>query len=230
MAIITIGAPLTGIRGTMGGVTYSANASGPYAKAWAMPTHNPSIIQQMIMSLIPQWKPLWDLLTPLQRAAWVAYGLAPNEQDFNSLGTQYFLGGYQWYVRCNTRRAFVGLAAIATPPIDAAAPPVTGTTIAPTFHAAGTCNIDWTNGFFGPNQSCICAIALGQTSNLTYPKSNWRICYPQLNPGNGPVDIYNPVVDVFGMPIPGWSIWAKFWTQALAGNRSTTVIASGTVT
>jgi len=230
MAICTIAAPLTGIRGTIGGIVYSANSSGPYCKAWAMPTHNPSIPQQIMAGIISQWKPLWDLLTPLERAAWVAFGLSPNELDFNSLGVQYFLGGYQWYVRSNTRRSVVGLAATATPPTGAAAPPVTGINITPTFHAGGTCDIDWTPGFFGATDSCICSIALGATSNQTYPANNWRIAYAQYNPGNGPADIYNSALGAFGMPALGWTIWARFWNQALLGNRSTSVTVAGTVT
>ena len=39
MAIIKVGAPLAGIRGTLGGITYSENGSGTYAKQWSRPSN-----------------------------------------------------------------------------------------------------------------------------------------------------------------------------------------------
>jgi hypothetical protein len=35
MAIVSFGAPITGMRGSIGGITYSGNKSGAYAKIWA---------------------------------------------------------------------------------------------------------------------------------------------------------------------------------------------------
>lgn len=230
MAIITIGSPVTGIRGTLGGITYSANKYGPFCKQWAPPHKTTSPYQALVRSILPNYKVIWDALTPAQRAAWDTFAAAPNENDYNSLSQQYYLTGYQWHCRAQFRRALVGLATSATPPAGAAAPVPTGISIVPDFHTSGTCLIDWTDGFFGATDSCIVFISVGKTANLNYPNNNWKMLFAAYNPGNGGDDIAATVISRFGTPPLGWTLFADFYNQAAAGNRSTVARTSGEVT
>lgn len=119
MAIITVGAPLSGIRGTVGGITYSANKSGPYAKQWA-PSTTPNTptqtIEQGFLGSMPQ---LWRALTPVQQAAWDTFAALAAQELTNSLGQAYYISGFGWFCKCNVRLLRVGRATIVPVPTQA---------------------------------------------------------------------------------------------------------------
>lgn len=103
MAITKIGAPLAGIRGTIGGITYSANKSCTYAKAWAM-TSNPQTNKQSTeRSFLSQMSEFWRSLSDAQRADWATFAALPDQELFNSLGESYYASGWNWFVKCNVR-------------------------------------------------------------------------------------------------------------------------------
>lgn len=109
MAIIKIGPPLAGIRGTIGGITYSANGATPYAKLWAQgPKKNTpkQSVQRSFQSTMPA---LWNDMTDVQRAAWRTFAADPAQEMTNSLGEAYYASGFNWYTRCNVRLARQGL-------------------------------------------------------------------------------------------------------------------------
>lgn len=108
MAITQIGPPLSGIRGTIGGVTYSANGSSTYAKAWSKGPNPRTSKQSTERTFLARMPALWTALEPFLRDEWRSFASDPAQELFNSLGDGYFASGYNWFVKCNIRNLRVG--------------------------------------------------------------------------------------------------------------------------
>lgn len=119
MAITKIGPPLSGIRGTLGGVVYSANGSGTYCKPWAPPSNPKTELQTIERSYLASMPALWKALTALQRTDWDDFAALPAQELTNSLGDAYYASGYNWFVKCNIRLLRVGRATRAPAPVIA---------------------------------------------------------------------------------------------------------------
>jgi hypothetical protein len=119
MAIITFGATVTGARGSVGGITFSANKSGPFIKEKGLPP-NPRTPKQAEergnYSKIPG---LWNALTAVQQAAWDTFAALPAQELTNSLGENYFASGFNWFTKCNVRLLRVGRSTITATPTQA---------------------------------------------------------------------------------------------------------------
>jgi len=128
MAITKIGPPLSGIRGTLGGVTYSANGSGTYCKPWAPPSNPQTSRQTVERAYVAQMPALWKGLSSAQRTAWDTFACLGAQELINSLGETYYASGYNWFCKCNVRLLRVGRATISAAPTIArpAAPTITG--------------------------------------------------------------------------------------------------------
>ncbi len=103
MAIVTIGAPLSGIRGTIGGTTFSANKSGPYAKQLSQPSNPRTPRQQLERGFMARMPALWNDMSGAQRAAWNTFADLAAQELFNSLGEGFFASGFNWFTKTNIR-------------------------------------------------------------------------------------------------------------------------------
>jgi hypothetical protein len=103
MAIIKIGAPLSGIRGTVGGITFSANKAGPYAKIWKPSTVPQTLPQAKSQAEFADEANHWPYITQTQRDDWDAFAADPSQVQTNSLGEQYYLSGFQWFCKAHAR-------------------------------------------------------------------------------------------------------------------------------
>ena len=108
MAITKIGPPLSGIRGTIGGVTYSANGSSTYAKAWSKGPNPRAAKQSTERTFLARMPALWAAINAGQRADWRSFASEPEQELFNSLGDGYFASGFNWFTKCNIRNLRVG--------------------------------------------------------------------------------------------------------------------------
>ena len=146
MAITTIGAPLSGIRGTIGGITFSANKSGTYAKLWAPPSNPNSPPQSIQRGYIARQPQNWAGMAPALRADWDTFAALPAQELTNSLGQAYYATGCNWFTKCNVRVLRHGGAAFTAVPVvpRPAAPTITELRICPT----GT-----------ESDQCICGVA-----------------------------------------------------------------------
>lgn len=110
MAITHLALPVTGIRGTIAGVVFSANKSGTYAKGWVKGTNPMSIGQMWQRAQMAQAGALWRTLSTPQQNDWDTFAETPPEDDYNSLGNPYLLSGFGWFVRILLRRRRTGQA------------------------------------------------------------------------------------------------------------------------
>lgn len=118
MAIIKLGTTVTGIRGHMGGIVFSANKSGPYSKPWHYPVNPRSTKQQTQRSLLQYLAQQWQALDPADKALWDAYAITDPEPTYNSLGELLTLTGYNYFTRCNSRLTQLEEAIITQPGTD----------------------------------------------------------------------------------------------------------------
>lgn len=122
MAILIPGAMVAEARGSIGGVTFSRNKGGLYAKNRVSGV-NPQTTRQTdvrasFASLISDWG---LILTGLQRTAWIDYAAA--SPILNRLGQSIFISGLNWFSRTNVPMIQAGLARVDDPPPVGLFPP-----------------------------------------------------------------------------------------------------------
>lgn len=127
MAIIKLGVTVVGIRGTLGGITFSGNKSGPYAKAWSQSSNPQTTFQQGQRRSIAEIPSLWRALTAGQMAAWDTFAALPAQDRTNSLGETFSASGFNWFTITNTRLINMGRTPNVAVPVIArpAAPTIT---------------------------------------------------------------------------------------------------------
>jgi len=125
MAIIKVGAPLAGIRGTLGGITYSENGSGTYAKQWSRPSNPRTPHQTVERGFLARMPSLWGALSDAQRADWRTFAADPAQEKTNPLGEAYYASGYNWFCQCSVSLLRVGRATLKPAPTQAQPAPPT---------------------------------------------------------------------------------------------------------
>ncbi len=128
MAIIKFGSVITGMRGSIGGTTFSANGSGDYAKAWRAGPNPRSELQSAQRATLGGLGASWLSLTSAQRTAWDTYAALPAQKLTNSLGVDYYASGWNWFVKNQLQQ----LQRTSTPTVTA---PVGARPTAPTISA-----------------------------------------------------------------------------------------------
>lgn len=163
MAIVKFGASVVGIRGTIGGITFSANKSGPTARVWSRGSVPQTASQQANKALIASLPPNWAALSSAQKAAWDTWAADAAQARTNSLGESYNLSGFQQFMAINSvLQTTTGTQRTAPP---AATKPAAPTLDSVTFHttdSAGNSTITFTPPEFTNRQLVFaCAIAIG---------------------------------------------------------------------
>ncbi len=119
MAILTFAAPVSGLRGKVGGLVYSANQSGPYLKTFGKGSNPRSFIQTEQRGILVEFAQSWKSLTAGEQSGWDTYAAAAAQEKFNSLGESYFVSGFNWFVAININRKINGQAQLDTAPVAA---------------------------------------------------------------------------------------------------------------
>lgn len=99
---------LAGASGSVGGITASRNAGGPYFRTRAVPVDPGTSLQQAVRSAVGTLTSRWqDTLTGAQRAAWETY--SNNVPLVGPLGNSRVVGALPMYIRSNVPRLQAGL-------------------------------------------------------------------------------------------------------------------------
>lgn len=107
----------TAVSGSIGGITYSHNAGGMYARGRAIPTDPASTRQQIMRMYMDSAVTYWtETLTEAERESWRVY--AANTPVLNVFGDMIHLSGQQHWVRSGVAWLLAGkdLADISTAP------------------------------------------------------------------------------------------------------------------
>lgn len=132
---IKFGAGILEARGKLGGMVFSRNTYGPYARSLAVPVNPSSQRQQQarsnLSSVVERWR---ATLTDAQRAAWNQYAAAITVVD--KLGNAINLTGFNHYCRSNAAILAAGGDVVDTGPTSLSLPGADG---------MFTCTVDQTN-------------------------------------------------------------------------------------
>ena len=102
MARVTYGESITEYAGSIGGVTFLRNASGPIAKLRSNPPVNPSPDQSAYQNIMAILVAHWPTLSQENKKDW--NDLAAVRKHTTPLGVEKTLSGYQWFLSCNLIR------------------------------------------------------------------------------------------------------------------------------
>lgn len=101
MAIVKLGTMVVGIRGTIGGNTFSANKAGPFVKSWSKGANPATTDQSDARNTLVTFASDWRDLTQAERDGWDTYAALAAQDLTNSLGETYSISGFNWYIRIN---------------------------------------------------------------------------------------------------------------------------------
>jgi len=102
MARVTYGESITEYAGSIGGITYLRNASGPIAKLRSNPPVNPSPDQSTYQTYLAMLVAYWPTLSQANKDAWDA--LAAAHDKTTPWGETKTLSGFQWFISLNIHR------------------------------------------------------------------------------------------------------------------------------
>ncbi len=139
MARVTYGESITEYAGSIGGITYLRNASGPIAKLRSNPPVNPSPYQSIYQVNMAKLVAYWPTLSQPNKESWDTFaGLHDHTTPWGETKT---LSGFQWFLSINLNRLLDGLGALPAAPAFYAYPaPVSFTLTAGADHFR--CNWD----------------------------------------------------------------------------------------
>lgn len=220
MAIIKPGIAIAGIRGKLGGIVFSENATACYARSYSRPPKSHSQGQVLARSRLVSVAASWAPLDPADKTLWDAFALAPNELDYDPWGDQRYLTGFQWYVRAQNRRGLVSLAPQSTCPSGAAAP--APTTLSCDVHtpAGDPSLLAWDSASFAADYSAIAFAAITPSLGSTDLFTGWKLVLALQNPGDTGDDISAGLLSAFGNYQADWYCFVRVFSQAPEGNRS----------
>jgi hypothetical protein len=219
MAILTFGAPVSGLRGSIGGITYSANKSGPYAKSWAKGSNVRTPPQSVDRLLLASLAARWRTLDPLHRADWNAFAANPLQELTNSLGEGYYISGFLWWVKMSRHLIAADRDPIETSP-DLTIPPAPPILTLRVSASAVTSRITYAVNTFDPDYDCTIHMCIGQSIGaMAKPLNPLCLGAWQLPPGTE-LDISAAIVTSFATLQVGQRAFAEISRQNLEGYRS----------
>lgn len=179
MALILVGGVAADVRGSIGGIVYSRNRTGSYARNRTIPTNPGSVYQSAVRALMAQLSNAWvTTLTEVQRAAWDAYADAVHLP--NSLGQLRNVGGIGMYIRGNVARlqaAETELTRVDDGPLDLTVGDYTPPSIGNASEAAQTFDVAFVNtdGWANETGSAMLVYASRpQNASVNYFKGPYR--------------------------------------------------------
>lgn len=118
MALVVYGGGVTDLSGSIGGNTFSRNASGAYVRSKSIPVNPQTARQYASRGWFTAASTIWqNTLTELQRQAWRDYAAATGV--INRLGQTIYLSGLNMFLRTLVARGVASSSAILDAPIDA---------------------------------------------------------------------------------------------------------------
>lgn len=229
MAKIRFIAPVDEARGTIGGVVFSANKSGTYAKARRQPSQPFSTVQNFGRAIVSQWPNEWRALDQSQRDDWDTWAADPAQEKTNILGQTYYLSGFQWFVALNTRLYWFLLPFQEDPPSSAA--PSAPTVFTPTLYKTGSgdnSEIAFSDAEFADYNMKADFALLASGVQLTN-SSQLRTAFLDVYPLTSTINIQSSLETVFGTIVQGFRWIGKLYRVDDNGQISAAKQAYGVV-
>lgn len=222
MAITKLGGVVTGVRGTVGGVVYSANKSGTFVRGWSRGGNPRTIYQTGIRANVAGMGRVWQALTDAQRLAWDVFAATDPEPTFNSLGDPVVLSGWGYFCRLNVRRAQYTLAPLTDPP---PAPentqplPMTPLTLVVRTPGSGSSTLTWDTTNAVVNGLGVIMMAFRIGPGTVQATTGYRLV-GLVHASDGTADSATVIGEKFGLVQPGWRCSCWFYQRRSGGLQS----------
>ena len=230
MALVKLGETIIGLRGTIGGLTFSANKNGPYCKKLVVPVATRTILQSVMRSRFAAIRADWSACTPEQVAAWEALAADPPEVDYNPFGEIIYLSGSAWHMRVNMRRLEAGDEIERDCPENTpVVPPVSfGLTIYPSSDEIDASVFSYTEGDFDGFYAALrLSVCRGAVRNVQ--STGWMTIWCGTVEGDTETVITEELVGAFGGVYVGQKVFGELRKQSPSGIRSTQLTATAIV-
>jgi len=203
MARVTYGGGVTEFAGSIGGVTFLRNASGPIAKLRSRPPVNPSPDQSLYNTRMAMLVAYWPTLSQANKDSWDALAAAHNHTT--SWGESKTLSGYQWFLSCNLMRLIRESTPIATAPTWTVYDPPPSFTIetSDTYIRAA-----WSPDYDPPMALIFYASLPLRQSSLKLRRSLFYICHSYPVPSIPNFDLTSYIESLYNIT------WATFFASA----------------
>lgn len=221
MAIAQFGVIVTGLRGTVGGATFSANKGGPYVKSWARGANPRTPTQSDNRNVLSAYAANWRNLTGAQQTAWDAYAAAAAQEKTNSLGEPYYVSGFAWYVAINSALQQAGAADRDDAPTltRPTAPIIQDANLVITGGGSSTrVRFDATDPNPTLNRVVFAAVANSPGQNVA--PTNARFMRNAVQNASRQVTFSTPIGEAFGTIYQPQRMFALCYTQDSQGQRS----------
>jgi len=173
MASIIYGGGVSAIRGSIGGITYSKNANGAYAKAKSQPANRNSDSQQDNRNTFGAVARKWKDLTDSQQKSFIDQVKSFPYIDRN--GQSSFYTGFQLFVKVNSQLNLLGLPGVSNmqPPVSLPATELVQVASLSAGTASMSLNVVLSSGTTVPTDTVCVIRATREYSGGTYrPKSS----------------------------------------------------------
>lgn len=226
MAKILLGPVVIGIRGTVGGITFSANKAGPYARSWSKGSNPQSTKQTEQRARLSSLPNSWRILTPAQQTAWDTFAALPAQELTDSLGETYVLSGYGWYVKTNTRNLVMGDPLRSAVPTIARPPAPTISSVQLPFLPGQIAKVVYPAGEFSGSLRSVIQTGLWQSAGRTVTPSKRPLMKTNLTPPDTDDAFQAQYLETFGTPNANQKGFIALYRQTSEGIRSSPAVAS----
>jgi len=226
MAICKFGTTVVGVSGTIGGLTYSRNSSGPFARLWSRGSNPKTKRQAVTRGRIAGLGTMWAALGDALRGDWQYFAEHAPEIDTNALGEVITLSGWMWFVRVNQRLQSAGLAPVTAVPSDVAVEPLTETTL---YVGPGPwlpVVFGWPEGEVPTGYNLVIEMAVHGTHGLVAKTSGFHQILVWAGPDEGPLQLQVLFWEVFGYAWHGWKVFSRAYRLRDDGIRSPACVAN----
>jgi hypothetical protein len=197
MAKVKFAAPVSGLRGSVGGVVFSANHATSFVKSRTMPSSKRSkslADTHVAFAALPE---LWRLLTSSQRDDWATWAADPAQEKTNSLGEAYYCTGYQWFMALNNRLLGFTESPIEDPPPDPKPTPIV--LYIPTIYDSNVGGSELAiNTVDFTDYRLTMSLAVYNTPTVICSLSDMKICVRKDYPVSSPIDIQADIESIWG--------------------------------
>lgn len=230
MAKIQFGVIVTGARGHIGGIVFSANKAGPYAKVRTTPSNPRALNQQNQRATLSSMGAAWRDLSDSQRDDWDAYAADAAQELIDSMGEPYYASGFNWFVSINVNLTNIGRATRDDAPTTGtpATPTLSGATITDTSPDTGTITYP-TNQWSGFDMIVDLCIA-GSVGRMVAVDNKFRNVLRKQAPVGAASEQLTGITDAFGQIIEDQRFFIRAYRQSSQGRRSAPAVTSGLIT
>jgi len=226
MSIIKLMAPVAGLRGTLGGVVYSANKSGPYARIWSKGANPRSPFQTAQRASMSAMSALWRALSPAEKTLWNDFAALPAQDRTNSLGETFSASGFNWFTIVNTRLINIGRATrTAVPTQSRPAAPTLSSLVLPFLPQQAT-KVTYPAATFDPDFDQVIEISVVTSTGHTVEAGRFLLLKLDQEPPDQDSAFVLPYIARINLAGTGMKGFAKLYRQTTDGLRSSPGTAS----